>query len=175
METIPKTGTADQPTALYRFYDTDDNLLYVGITVELGWRWKQHARREWWRQVTRATVEHHPSRDEAAAAERTAIQQEHPRWNVIHKPPPPKPVPLAPAPSLVVELGDDIERMIGDTAGLTCGQVANLMGAGRSTIHRWVKEGRFRYRLKGKIRLLHPEDVRRELDEYRRIHNEPGE
>lgn len=74
----------DRPTCLYRFYDAEDQLLYVGITLHLPQRWASHAHdKSWWAEVARCTVEHHPDRISAGAAELTAIAAEHPRHNIV--------------------------------------------------------------------------------------------
>jgi transcriptional regulator with XRE-family HTH domain/predicted GIY-YIG superfamily endonuclease len=70
-------------TALYRFFDADGTLLYVGITNDTGARWKQHSKNaEWWPQVAANTVEWHPTRMEAADAESCAIKEERPIHNL---------------------------------------------------------------------------------------------
>lgn len=85
-------------TTLYRFYGyasvgngkhpTDlvpDVLLYVGITGNPGRRFQDHAKTKgWFSDVTYATIEHFRNRQEAEAAERVAIIEEHPRYNVTH-------------------------------------------------------------------------------------------
>lgn len=77
---------------LYRFYDLDDQLLYIGISDDLGRRLDQHARgKTWWRDVAVVRVEHHPDRAAVRAAERLAIQTEHPLHNVQHAVPRPAP------------------------------------------------------------------------------------
>ena len=74
-------------TAVYRLYDADDALLYVGISKSFGSRWEQHAYRQpWWPEVHRQTVEWHPDRECALAAEEAAICSEGPRYNVMHNP-----------------------------------------------------------------------------------------
>lgn len=71
-----------QPHALYRFFDERDRLLYVGESWSAPSRAKQHrAGQRWWKQVRRMTVEMHPCRDDALAAEAEAIRTEHPRYN----------------------------------------------------------------------------------------------
>jgi predicted GIY-YIG superfamily endonuclease len=75
------------PTALYRFYDASDALLYVGITGELKTRFAQHAAdKRWWAKVARKTVEWHPTRQAASLAELAAIRTEHPAYNVAGAP-----------------------------------------------------------------------------------------
>lgn len=79
--------------ALYRFFNTDGDLLYIGITIDPGSRWKGHAAdKKWWHEVTTITLEHHPSRVAVEAAEIAAIQTEHPRYNIRHNdtPAPPR-------------------------------------------------------------------------------------
>lgn len=73
------------PHALYRFYDAARNLLYVGITLDPGSRWKQHAHdKPWWHEVTSTTIETYPDRASVLEAERAAIIAERPRYNVVH-------------------------------------------------------------------------------------------
>lgn len=70
------------PVALYRLFSPAE-LLYVGITDNLKVRFRQHrAKKAWWPEVTRKTVEWYPTRAEARAAELTAIRTEDPRHNV---------------------------------------------------------------------------------------------
>ena len=69
-------------TALYRLYNTADELLYVGISSNFGHRWTAHAHvQPWWPEVQRQTVEWYPSRAEALTAETAAIETENPRYN----------------------------------------------------------------------------------------------
>jgi GIY-YIG catalytic domain-containing protein len=77
--------SAPERTALYRIYDTAGDLLYVGISKDFGYRWKQHAKAQpWWPEVQRQTVEWHPDRPTAAASEVAAIEAEKPRYNITH-------------------------------------------------------------------------------------------
>jgi len=57
-------------TTLYRFYDVDDALLYIGVAGNPGRRFEQHAsHKEWWTDVVRVELEHFATREEAAGAE----------------------------------------------------------------------------------------------------------
>lgn len=72
-------------TTLYRFYNSNDALLYVGISEKGPERWKAHRKdKPWWTDVARTTTEHYNTRTEALDAERAAIIAEHPRHNVVH-------------------------------------------------------------------------------------------
>jgi predicted GIY-YIG superfamily endonuclease len=74
-------------TALYRFFDACDALLYVGVTGDVDARWEQHASlKPWWPQVTRKTVEWYDDRETAESEERRAIREEDPLHNVQHAP-----------------------------------------------------------------------------------------
>jgi predicted GIY-YIG superfamily endonuclease len=73
------------PTALYRLRDQHKTLLYVGITNNLGWRWKTHAAdKDWWPEVAARSIEWFPTREHALAAEAAAIRSERPLHNVHH-------------------------------------------------------------------------------------------
>lgn len=70
-------------SAVYRFYDADDNLLYIGSSKQLDVRYKDHAKKKpWWPDVHRKTETWYPTRERAYAAERGAIQTERPKYNV---------------------------------------------------------------------------------------------
>jgi predicted GIY-YIG superfamily endonuclease len=97
-------------TAVYRFYDGDGELLYVGITKDPVSRFRDHERNNaetWWPLMRSWHVDWHDSRPQAAAAEVMAIEREAPRFNESSRP-----HPLLVSESGVpeaswVELGDD--------------------------------------------------------------------
>jgi predicted GIY-YIG superfamily endonuclease len=72
-----------EPTALYRLFDKNDVLLYVGISCKPSVRFSQHkAQKSWWPDVVRKDVEWMESWGAAALAEENAIYQEDPVWNI---------------------------------------------------------------------------------------------
>lgn len=71
-----------EPHALYRFFDEDGALLYVGISVNPLGRWDQHRAKTWWRDVRTATIEPCESREAALEAEMAAIRAESPEHNI---------------------------------------------------------------------------------------------
>lgn len=107
-------STSEQRTALYRFYDAGENLLYVGITNDPWRRWRQHVQeKSWYPQVKHQAVTWYESRIRAEVAESVAIRCERPRFNIAGAVRPvedevsPEP---APQPSAVAEPeGPDLE------------------------------------------------------------------
>ncbi|MFB7548563.1 GntR family transcriptional regulator [Streptomyces sp. NPDC056154] len=74
-------------TALYRLYNREGHLLYVGVAAIPERRWAQHQEtKEWWPKVERKAVEWFDSREEALDAETRAIQAEKPCHNHQNKP-----------------------------------------------------------------------------------------
>lgn len=71
--------------ALYRIFDADDELLYIGITNNPRSRMMDHVRTKGWaRRIAYITFEHFSSRDELFATERQAVADEFPTFNVAH-------------------------------------------------------------------------------------------
>lgn len=76
---------AESPTFLYRFYDRDGVLLYVGITFNPSIRWHHHkGKKGWWSDVERIEATRYPNRHQAEAEEVRVIQEESPLYNIIH-------------------------------------------------------------------------------------------
>lgn len=73
---------ADFPFTLYRLYNADGQLLYVGIAARWPGRLNQHrASKHWFHTVTRVKLAHFQTRRDAARAELEAIHAEHPLFN----------------------------------------------------------------------------------------------
>lgn len=69
---------------VYRFFDSRDRLLYVGVTTDVGARLTSHRRSsEWWSEACRAQVDFHESLAVARHAEALAIIAEQPRCNAM--------------------------------------------------------------------------------------------
>jgi excinuclease UvrABC nuclease subunit len=65
---------------LYRIFDADDVLLYVGCTANIATRIPNHQNtKPWWTQVARIEVEQFNSVEQARTAERHALLTELPR------------------------------------------------------------------------------------------------
>lgn len=69
-------------TELYRHYDKDDNLLYVGISISTIARLTQHrANKKWFKDITSIKIERFDEREDACKAELKAIKDEKPLHN----------------------------------------------------------------------------------------------
>lgn len=81
-------NTVDKvPTSLYKYYDCDGILLYVGITSRGSARNGEHNKsKSWWQFVDRQTVEHHRSRASAEQRETTLIRKYAPPFNKQQNP-----------------------------------------------------------------------------------------
>jgi hypothetical protein len=76
------------PTELYRHYDEQDRLLYVGVALSAIHRLSQHRDHStWFEKIKRVEIQTFETRKEALEAERQAITEERPKHNMIHKRP----------------------------------------------------------------------------------------
>lgn len=69
-------------TALYRLYDADGELLYIGISRKPEKRFEQHAAcKNWWHLVARKVISSCPTEEAALRAEEAAITAEQPLYD----------------------------------------------------------------------------------------------
>lgn len=71
---------------MYRFYDAEDTLLYIGSAYDPDHRCKSHRKQPWWPEAVRRTEEWHPSRGHAYTVELAAIAKEGSKYNVMGTP-----------------------------------------------------------------------------------------
>lgn len=75
----------DVPTVLYRLFDEQGGLLYVGISVRPEKRMQEHAQTKWWwEQVEYRVYSNCNTRRHALELEEVAIRTEKPRYNITH-------------------------------------------------------------------------------------------
>jgi predicted GIY-YIG superfamily endonuclease len=68
---------------LYRHFDRDNNLLYVGVSLSAIQRLGQHSEHShWFSSIARVEIQNFETREEVLAAERKAITDENPRHNL---------------------------------------------------------------------------------------------
>lgn len=68
--------------AVYRMFDAQRRLLYVGRTKDPGQRFADHSVKRWFPLVATITLEWFPSLTAADLAERQAIREESPWYNI---------------------------------------------------------------------------------------------
>lgn len=75
----------EKQCSLYRHFDKDGKLLYVGISKCAIKRFRSHEKSSTWsRDVATIKIEWFASTNDAMAAERIAIIEEKPIWNIHH-------------------------------------------------------------------------------------------
>lgn len=85
----------DKPIALYRLYNSEGVLLYVGITENPASRFAGHAvDKSWWSEVKRKQLAWCDNKAAAIVAEADAIARENPLYNVA------RPAPTLKQPSI---------------------------------------------------------------------------
>ena len=79
------TPSTIKPIALYRHYDAQENLLYVGISLSAMARLSRHNKNSGWaKDAVKMTTEWVNSRSEALELEKAAIKLEKPAYNITH-------------------------------------------------------------------------------------------
>lgn len=82
---MPATYWSDMAytrTCVYRLYDAEGALLYVGLTKNPLGRFSKHGAKPWWREVAYKELVWFDNRTDAQVAERQAIFHEEPVHNV---------------------------------------------------------------------------------------------
>ena len=75
---------SDRKTYLYRVFDGDKNLIYVGISLSFFSRLQQHKKNSvWFDKMSSVTLTQYMTREEALFAEATAINTENPQMNIM--------------------------------------------------------------------------------------------
>jgi len=81
------SSLADPTASVYRYYDENNVLLYVGYTTQGSKRNHQHASdKAWWPYVARQEVDHYETVDEAKKQEVQLIRHYRPPFNKQHNP-----------------------------------------------------------------------------------------
>jgi excinuclease UvrABC nuclease subunit len=71
---------------LYRHFDADGNLLYIGVSLNAFARLAQHRdSSSWFSEIANVTFQAFETREAVLEAEASAIQAENPKYNVHHK------------------------------------------------------------------------------------------
>lgn len=79
---------SEEQCALYRHFNAQGELLYVGISFRPLLRTKEHAALSGWtKEIANITINYLPTRKDAMAAEAKAVREENPLYNIrLRKP-----------------------------------------------------------------------------------------
>lgn len=125
-----------EKTELYRHYNGEGLLLYVGISLSAINRFIQHKQISGWaNQVTKIEIEVFDTREDALKAETLAINNENPVYNIQKK--------RREYKTFIEEKIEDakiqlISRVVNYNVLYTDEQAADVLMIGRSAIRRWI-------------------------------------
>lgn len=151
-----------QPTKLYRCFNDEGRLLYVGISVAAFARLQQHVESSrWMDDVTVVTIQTYPSREEAMYAERMAVRFEKPVHNKAHAIRPEPPVryemPKMPPPEAPVVRPQT--EILHNRVSLNMNEAAQVLGVSRSTVEGLIKRGKIAAIKIGKSRIIPRDEI----------------
>lgn len=110
--TRPSEPPHEGAAAVYRFYNADGALLYIGSTSRPAVRWYQHkTTKEWWSSVASYSLTWWPDRAEAFAEEYRSIRGEAPLHNAMGVFPFGTPQPIGPEAQRVIDALDALEEI----------------------------------------------------------------
>jgi len=145
----PRARHRNAGATLYRYFDAQGLLLYVGITTAGTTRSAQHASdAEWWPSARSATLEHFATLDEVLEAELVAIREELPLYNRRDHPAlvrvrrPAAPRPPSGKPVRTSAWIGQAKRLRG--RGMPMPEVAEKLGISAGTIAHELREERRR-------------------------------
>ena len=126
-----------EATSLYRHYDAQGALLYVGMSLNAVGRLANHKSvAPWFRKINRVTIEHYASRKAALEAERLAILAEKPLYNVqfnaVVNPPPPRDCMV----SITMRLDPELIQVVEAVAEAERRSVSSLV---RNVVEDWAR------------------------------------
>lgn len=110
---------SSERTAVYRFFNGDGTLIYVGVTNDIPTRWRHHAKNKpWWPEVVEQRATWYPTREAALAVEDQVIVAESPTYNINSSP------GQGPTPIRMIRMSDELWEAFGE--------VCKAMGTTRS-------------------------------------------
>lgn len=126
---------------LYRHFDKDGALLYVGVSLSAIQRLSQHREASHWSgDIASVKVEWFADRKEAITAERAAITSENPRHNLYR----PKVAEVVNARA-EESRQDLIRRLVQFNPTYSRDEAAGILGVGVGSIKQWMESGELGY------------------------------
>lgn len=126
--------------SLYRHFDADGKLLYVGVSLSSVKRLMEHrSSSHWFPDISTVTIEKFPSREEVLQAERRAILEENPIHNI--KRPSHKDIKRGERERNSHESSAELTRRITKFNPLySVGDVAGLFGIGQQAVRQLIAD-----------------------------------
>lgn len=122
---------ASRAHVVYRLFNADGELLYVGHTGDVATRLRGHkSDKPWWGEVVEVKTEPVPSKVEAVRMERDAICTEAPRYNVQ----------LVPGLRMVLRSLRVPEKLWTDARSKAKAEDVNISDVVRELLAEWVKK-----------------------------------
>jgi excinuclease UvrABC nuclease subunit len=133
----------DNKCALYRHFNAEGVLLYVGISLRPFSRFKEHKTHSGWAdQIANMAIEYFPTRTEAMAAETKAVQEEEPLHNIRLR----KPKPMVRIAKVVMERAEEarvnlVRRVLNFDLLYKVHEAATALGISTTILNREVEAG----------------------------------
>lgn len=142
-----KQGEKQAPSSchLYRHFDKDGKLLYVGVSLSAVARLAQHRDSSaWFEKIETVKIERFESREAAIHAERNAILLEHPVHNISR---PGRRLYEINAKTLQVERSrkDLLQRTTQFDPTYQIKEIANMFDTSPARVHDWMNAGKLGY------------------------------
>jgi len=130
-------------TSLYRHFNGEGKLLYVGVSLSTIQRLGQHKEHsDWFESIARVSIEHFDTREEALEAERLAIFRERPLHNINHKYSAEK---RCKATATEQAKKDLMAKIVYFNPVYTLDAAADALSISKRLITIWVREGKIGY------------------------------
>lgn len=128
---------------LYRHFDADGKLLYVGVSLSAIRRLNDHKESHWFDDIARVHIEKFPDRQSVLEAERLAIHKENPLYNL--KRPTPEEVKNRNIKQAENSRTDLVNRLVQFNLMYTVQQAAEQICISVSLVKRLMDEGKIGY------------------------------
>lgn len=123
-------------TELYRHYNGEGSLLYVGVSLSAINRFIQHKQiSDWSSQVAKIEIEVFETREDALEAETLAINNENPAYNIQKKKKECKTFLDVRSEDAKIQL---VSRVVNYDVLYTDEQAASVLMTGKSAIRKWI-------------------------------------
>lgn len=135
-------------TNLYRHFNGEGQLLYVGISLSAIQRLAQHKEHsDWFESIANVTIEQFDTREEALKAERAAIFHERPLHNIQHKHGADEKMRKANERlNAIAQAKEDLTaRIVYFNPVYSLDEAADALSVSKRLITLWVREGKIGY------------------------------